>query len=487
MSVQIFLQGKFLGIEEFLMSPADESELTRAGDSGERLLVGRSQWISVLSEILPRALLAELGLAKILLGSSGGGQFLVVLPVEARPQADEFLRSAAAGVMELSGGHVRLVWAATENLGDWSIVRRRLNEDMRPKREAPAATAEPALFKPFSPSIVETEGYFSDQMGRRLRDAQLAGWSGETPARVLLGEGKLTWPLGNSPDSISLARHAAPAEDEHGPATPAELAQRAEGRRAWGVLRGDVDNFEVRLRRLQSIEEHVQLSVLYKQFFAGELEVLCSLPDFWRKVSVIYTGGDDFAVYGSWDALIPLGREIQRLFHRFGEESLKDFPGAEGKTISMAISLAAEQSERLQDVYYEAGRKLEIAKSSDKDCLYLFGRPIEWRQLSHAAELKDDLGRLVREFQCPPELLGEITRFYRETDSADGRRADARPDRPWRYHRRLTIMARGARDREFQKLRSRLIVEMIGKNVAQARLRPASRTGLDWAKLLTEA
>jgi len=34
-----------------------------------------------LSEVLPRALLAELGLSKMLLGSSGGEQFLVVLPV----------------------------------------------------------------------------------------------------------------------------------------------------------------------------------------------------------------------------------------------------------------------------------------------------------------------------------------------------------------------------------------------------------------------
>lgn len=486
MSVQIFLQGKLLGVEDYLLSQAESSEIGSAGACGERLLAGRSQWISLLSETLPRALLAELGLAKILLGSSGGGQFLLVLPDEARPKADEFLAAAAAGVAELSGGYVRLVWAVTENLGDWSVVRRRLNDDMCPKREAPAI-GDPRIFDPYAPVTADTHGYFTEQMGVRLREAQMVGWSPEAPARIQFGEGKLTWQLGNSPDSISLARHAAPSDDESGPASPPELARRAEGRAAWGVLRGDVDNFEVRLRRLQTIEEHVQLSVLYKQFFAGELEVLCSLPEFWRKVSVIYTGGDDFAVYGSWDALIPLAREIQRLFHRFGEENLKEFPGAEGKTISMAISLAPNPADRLADVYCEAGRKLEIAKSSDKDCLFLFGRAVEWRQLSHAAELKDDLGRLVREFECSPELLGGMTRFYRETDFAGGPRAEARFDRPWRYHRRLTIMAGGARDREFQKLRSRLIVEMIGKNVAQARLRPAGRIGLEWAKLLTEA
>jgi CRISPR-associated protein Csm1 len=49
------------------------------------------------------------------------------------------------------------------------------------------------------------------------------------------------------------------------------------------VLRGDVDNFGLRLRRVNSIEEHVPLSVLYKQFFAGELEVICSCPSSGRR------------------------------------------------------------------------------------------------------------------------------------------------------------------------------------------------------------
>src|SRR6202022_2449914 len=99
-----------------------------------------------------------------------------------------------------------------------------------------------------------------------------------------------------------------------------------QGKAVWGGLRGDVDHFSIRLRRVQTIEEHVQLSVLYKQFFAGELEVLCSMTEFWRKVTLLYAGGDDFIVHGACDALIAFARELQRLFHRFSEEHLKDFP-----------------------------------------------------------------------------------------------------------------------------------------------------------------
>ena len=130
MSVQILLQGKLLGVEEFLPS----------GQPAESLLTGRLRWVSLLSEILPRALIAELGLSKMLLGSSGGEQFLVVLPEEVRTQAEEFLMAARAGIRELSQNRLELFWAITENLGDWTVVRKRLNDEFQRKQGTPLAS-----------------------------------------------------------------------------------------------------------------------------------------------------------------------------------------------------------------------------------------------------------------------------------------------------------------------------------------------------------
>ena len=500
MSVQIFLQGKLLGIQDFLLSPI-------AADSNEdqdRVFTGRSQWAALLSEILPRALLAELGLSKVLLGTSGGGQFLLVLPDEFRPAANQFLEAAAKDVAALTGDAVRLLWTVTENLGDWSDVRKRLGEDMDRLRGAPLAGLENAsAFSAPTIAAGDAEEYFAHQLGWKLRDAESVGWSPETPGRVLLGATgnppkhlwSLTW--GNA-DSIPFARHAAPNDAGTAPASAAELASRAAGLPTWGVLRGDVDHFGIRIRRAQTIEEHIQLAVMFKQFFAGELEVLCSMPEFWQRVTVLYSGGDDFAVYGSWDALLGLARELDRLFRKFAEQNLKDFAGPEGKTITMALALAPAVDASVGSVFEEAGQRLEAAKSADKDCFWLLGRTLEWKQFAEASDLKDLLMTMVTEFGCSPQYLRDLCGIYRETQSRVSRRQARKQggERPWRYHRRIRRILSASREvgqtrsrqrGDYEKARTALIAELIGRSAVTVKLRPAGRVALEWARLAAEA
>jgi CRISPR-associated protein Csm1 len=476
MSVQIFVHGKLLGIDDFLASAANTSD--------PAVFLGRSHWISLLAELLPRALLAELGLSKILLGASGGDQFMVVLPAESRPAANDFLAAAAAGIEQLTGGMVQFASVSTENLGDWSDVRKRLAEEMQRRRGAPAAHRDPGFFAASDATEAAVDDAYFASLRGQLLEAKTVGWSPDRPGRALVNEGQHTWAIDNSPDAIPFLIQDA-LTDEHIPATPAQLGERASGRPIWGVLRGDVDNFAIRLRRLQTIEEHLQLSMTYKQFFAGELKILCSMPDFWRKASIIYSGGDDFAVLGAWDALLPLAREVERVFHRFAAENMKDLPGPEGKTITMALALASEPDTPLAAVYENAGRALEIAKSTDKDCIYALGRILEWKQLSDAAELKDELTRLVRDFGTSPEYINELCGIYRETAVVSRRKGRA-TERPWRFHRRINRILPTSRDREFQKARTEVIADLAGKNPAHVKLRPSGRVALEWARLSIE-
>lgn len=472
--MQFFLQAKLLGIEAFVQAAPSAADCA-----------GRSLYTTLVSEILPRALLHSAGLAKELVGLSGGGHFLVVLPRESIPQANEFLTAAAGRLQALSAGELRLIWNSTENLGDWSIARKRLFEPLDQMQRAPGYQAD----VPDTPPPDFAESFFAKAVL-----AKTAGWDPENPFMVVLDGGVAAWTISPdlAPDTISVASHFARGEETEAPAQPGELAGRARGRKLWGVLRGDVDNFGVRLRRAQSIEEHIQLSVFLKQFFAGELQVVCSMGEFWRKVSILYTGGDDFAVYGAWDALIPLAREVQRLFHKSAEEFLRDLPGPEGKTISMAVALAPEGGASLSTVLKDASRELEAAKSLGKDSISVFGRVVEWKQLAEASELRDNMVRLLDEFGCSPEFLGQLGGFYRDTAANTmlrlNRAKAERFDRPWRFYRRLNRVLEGpVRNREFQKARAGLLGEFIGKNQAHVKLRPSGRVALEWARLMQEA
>ncbi len=468
MSVQIFLHGKLLGIEPFLFGSGPRAEV----------LLGRSRWVTLLSEVLPRALLRHLNLSPLLLGTVGGGEFLVVLPSEMREAADGFLAASGQEIGTMSAGDLKLIWTATENLGDWTIVRKRLADGMTARRGAPGLPS-PDAFLPFDAEPLEAAQDEFAALEAGLREATAVSWSAAQPGHIKAGaEGDYTWSLQSAPpEGLMLAIHAA------------DLPPRTR----LGVLRGDVDNFAARLRRIDTIDEHIRISHLYKDFFAGELQVLiASLPDLAGRVTILHSGGDDFAVYGAWDSLIILAREIQRVFGLLTQHHLQDLVGVEGKTITMALTVAAPGNTNLAALYEDSSRKLELAKTGLNDSFYLFGRSIEWKQLADAEELQKQLARLVNEFDCSPQFLNELRGFYREGTNAATRRRAVRFDRPWRFHRRLQQVLEPPqlgrrRERDFERLCQAVIAEFIGKQAGQTRLRPTGRVALEWAQLSLQA
>lgn len=455
-SVQIFLQGRLLGIEDFVL----------AGGADYRSLAGRCRYVAVLGELLPRALLRHLHLAVELLGFAAGGRFLIEIPAEARATAEEWIAQRDLRLRAVSGGRLRLIAAITENLGDWSDIRRRLADDERRQVGTPwaARSQVPSEQADFTPALSATGLTYDEDVPGFI------SWTGE---------------------ALPLTTHTALADDGATPASPAELGARAAGRGLWGVLRADVDEFGARLRRSMNVEEYCQSVSTFKRFFEGELGYACAAKgDNWRKVTILFTGADDFAVFGAWDALIGVAREMERLFQRLVGEVLHDAAGTEGKTISMALALAPSGDASMAAVYADARRQLESAKAIGKDSISLLGRVVEWKQLNEAADLKRDMVRLVDDFGANPQYLSELGSFYRESEDAHAlqlnRTRSEIADRPWRFHRRLNRLldVPGAR-RDFEKAKTELLGEFIRRKQAHIKLRPAGRVALEWARLET--
>jgi CRISPR-associated protein Csm1 len=177
---------------------------------------------------------------------------------------------------------------------------------------------------------------------------------------------------------------------------------------------------------------------------------------------------------------------LQRLFHRFSEENLKEFPGPEGKTISMGLALAPSAESTLAGVYEESGRHLAFAKAAGKDCIYALGRVLEWKQLGAASDLKDLILRMMGEFRSSRQFLYELRAIYHKMPGTGTVGADPQLKKVWRFHRRLNLILGSAKDREFQKQKTHLIGEIVGRSTTQVKLRPAGLVGLQWASLLSE-
>jgi CRISPR-associated protein Csm1 len=471
MSAQILLQGRLLGAGEFLLaSPADRDN---------RAFEARSTWLALVGEAIPRALLAELSLPPLMLGSSGSDRFLLILPDQARADAaSEFLLRVNSALERMTAGAVRLAWAATENLGDWTIVRKRLQSGLLTASRPPAS--QPDFFEPLPVS-----GSGPDSIPRNLQETPAIHWSLDLPALIEASSettAAFTWTVGTQGE-IPLARHAAHSGDST--ASVRDLGRRAHGHKLWGVLRGEIDDYATRIRRLQSVEEHVHFSTLYKQFLSGEIELLCSQGEYFQRVTVLSSGRADFAVCGSWDALAAFAMELQRVFARFAQEQLKDLPGAEARTITMALAIA-EPGASLAHTYEDCGHNLAIARAADKDCLHILDRVLEWKQLNDAAELKDAIMRLHEEFRGGRQFLAQLSNLYKKVEAPERMDEDRILARAARFQRRFARVA-NRREREFQKLRAHLMKEVAGRRGrGPLKLRPEGLLALEWAKLAEE-
>ncbi|MGH9585158.1 MAG: Cas10/Cmr2 second palm domain-containing protein, partial [Bryobacteraceae bacterium] len=476
-----------LGSEEFLTGSSGEG-------SGVAHLLGRCAWLNLICEVLPRALLSDLKLSRMLLGSSSAEQFLLVLAEDDVPRANVFLNRAAAAIARVSAGMLRLVWATTENLGAWPAVRKRLDDALMAAISAPLvgpADME-TFFQPFTEAPESGPSPFAD-FAEKLPSASRIGWTSDALVLLTIDGGQYSWPLRDQSfgdeDAILFPRRCAMDDTGSHPASLAELARRASGAAHWGILRGDVDHFDFQLRRAVSVEDHIQLSVLLKEFFAGELAVLCSLPDFWRKVTVLYRGGDDFIVAGAWDALILLAREIARLFEAFVQQNLESLPSLEGKTIGMALAIAPEIDAPLATVLKDAGAALASTKAAEPGTFSLFGRMLEWKRLRDAEDLASSLLRLVREFGYSAAYINDLASVYREAFSARAcRRAKViRLEKPWRTYMRVSRVIPPPRTREAAGIRNAIVSNLTGTRASGWKLLPSARVALEWARLAAGA
>lgn len=453
MSIQIFVEAKITPRQDFLRVSAPEDSL------------GRHIYLSLIGEIIPRALLDHLGLSHMLLGSSTGSGFLLLLAEENKASAVAFLQNCAAKLAQLSGHELELSWAITENLGDWSVVRKRLFEEMQRNR---GARAEAASFEPFAENEQADSAYFVE-LAKAAVGATTVAVSLENPIRFQFGAGEKTYPLGYQGEAVPWIAH---------------LDLSGLKRRRAAALKLAVDSLDIRLRRAQSVEDHLRLVHLYKNFFAGELQtLLLRLPDAAGKIAIIDSGMEGFTVYGELELLLKVALEMHRVFETMAEVALRDDAGVEGKSLSCAL-VPGREAEAVAGV----NEALRAAQATSRDAFFAFGRVLDWDLVPDALEIRNLCLRMVSQHGANAQFVADLSAFFRESPYQSLRRKTGRFEKPWRLYRRMSIALETERQtKDSEKTKRRLLAEFIGKNAGQARLRPAGRVGLELARVTLDA
>lgn len=218
--------------------------------------------------------------------------------------------------------------------------------------------------------------------------------------------------------------------DEHGEVADYDhLAQASQGVKWLGVLRMDVDSlgdlFRQGLGTEATLSRMATLSGAMRLFFEGYVPVLCREANAGDggKVYLLYAGGDDLFVVGSWSALPDLAKRIR--------EEFRAYVGGDHVTLSAGIAiehekyplyrLADDAKHTLDDRAKGLGKRKVNGKEREKNGICFLNEALGWEQFPEVCHWKDELLAMLQAANGKEKVsrallsrLLEISYLYRE-------------------------------------------------------------------------
>lgn len=219
---------------------------------------------------------------------------------------------------------------------------------------------------------------------------------------------------------FSLLANVTPRRSDGGIAEFSDLARASRGVQRLGVLRMDVDDlgaiFSRGLGEAATLSRVANLSFLLRLYFEGWLAELArqhnqaSEGSGQDHVYVIYSGGDDLFIVGSWDQLPSLALDIQRDFQRFtaGNPALHLSGGIAVVETEFPLYQAAEQAHEA----LERAKRREVNGRVVKNALDFLGQTTSWEELVIAQRQKNQLLELLEQDGAPRALLHLLARLH---------------------------------------------------------------------------
>ncbi|MEK7990281.1 MAG: type III-A CRISPR-associated protein Cas10/Csm1, partial [Thiotrichaceae bacterium] len=182
------------------------------------------------------------------------------------------------------------------------------------------------------------------------------------------------------------------------------FAECSTGIKRAGILRMDVDNLgqvfvnglNFKSGQMGSLSRIATLSRQLNLFFSGHLNELLKK---YQRTQIIYAGGDDLFLIGSWDELPDVAHEIRTQFTQYCAEN-PNFTISGGIAmvrgrypISRAAQLAGEQESKAKSLEYIS---LKTKQDRTKDTFCFLETAIPWERYEQIVEFRDKIENIIQ-------------------------------------------------------------------------------------------
>ena len=229
-----------------------------------------------------------------------------------------------------------------------------------------------------------------------------------------------------------------------------------------GILRMDVDNLGSIFQKgiapeRATLSRFAALSRSFDYFFSGYLNTIWkeTHPD---RSFIIYSGGDDVFIVGSWDTTIELAKKIRDDFRKFTCEN-SAFSVSGGIAILPAKYPIMKGAEESADEEHRA--KKHSVKQNDKNAISFMETPLNWeKEFPVVEKLKSKITEFINKEIIPKSFISKIMNHAQNADIKNHK--IRRIKTYWMLTYDLSRMKERIRNDEAKQLITHCITEICG-------------------------
>lgn len=440
----LLIKGDISGIQEFIFNVQSKG--------ASKSLKGKSAYINFLTLIIVHKIIDEL---KILLENIiyiGGGNFYLVAPKSSKEKLEEIRLEILENLnLEFSGDiYLAMDWVEVENsnvtaywknindkvrnkgLKKWSELFEDENKNLNfyEKFFVIGNIAEEknicpnchSTFKPETKKELEEKEVCEscknfESLGASIRNAKylkisklkdkneniykildyFITFSKNELQRVDSNDKVYIFNSEEKEDNLYFPTYSPVKVDENNKEQPkdfTDLANDSVGAKKLGVLKLDVDNLGTHFEN-KELKELINTSQMFKKFFEGKLNELSLLEEFKDYVYIIYSGGDDTFILGSYDKILLFSKKLKSEFDKFFNNRKYTFSAGiliidDKQNVKSFSKKVEEYLEKSKDRKDKNGNKV-------KNGVTIFGEIFSWEEYEKLLKLKETIVTIANE------------------------------------------------------------------------------------------